>query len=241
MRASTELVISASLQQPGVCRVTWARESAPLAFRRSGEAVYLVGTAASPVADDAVSLKVTLERDARLKLRSAASMIAWAGTGSSFSIDVEIGPGASLDWHLQPLVASGLCNFTQWARASLAPGARLRWVEEVVLGRHGEVPGALDLRLDVDAPTGPLLRQQLQVGGPACGWDGPAVLGAHRTFGFVLAVGEGPEAVGPTNGEGWARMALEGDGTILQAVAGGLAELRRRLALSEADAATRPG
>ncbi len=102
-----------------------------------------------------IRLEVTVERGARLALRSAASTIAWASTGSSLFIEVRVEEGGALDWHLQPLVASRACNFSQRARLSLAAGGRLRWVEEVVLGRHGEGPGRLDLRLDVDVDGAP--------------------------------------------------------------------------------------
>ena len=43
----------------------------------------------------------------------------------------------------------------------MADGAALRWTEEIVLGRHGEKPGRLSLRSDVDIDDNPLLRHQL--------------------------------------------------------------------------------
>lgn len=233
MRGKAELTASAPTRQDRAgegCRLSWVRDAPPMAFRAAPGAVYLVGTAASPVGDDQISLQVTVERGARLTLRSVASTIAWASTGSSFSIEVRVEEGGTLDWRLQPLVASGGCDFSQRAHVSLAPGARLRWAEEIVLGRYGEGPGRLDLRLDVDVDGRPLLRHGLEVGPAAPGWDGPAMLGASRAVGLVLTAGDGEHASGAAAGTGWAAMPLDGPGALVQAVAQDLPGLRQALA-----------
>ena len=157
---------------PG-CRLTRMRDAPPVAFRATPEAVYLVGTAASPVGDDQVSIDIQIGAGAALAVRSAASTIAWASTGSSIEVNASIGSSGSLDWHLQPLIASAGCHFSHRSRVRLRGDARLYWAEEVVLGRHGEGPGCLDLRLDVDVDEAPLLRHQLLIGPDAPGWDGP--------------------------------------------------------------------
>jgi len=180
-------------RRPG-CRLTLIRDAAPFAFRATPEAVYLVGTAASPVGEDDLRLEIEVEAGATLCVRAAASMIAWASTGSSLEITVSVGPGGHLDWHLPPLIASSSCCFSQLVKADLAAGATMRWAEEVVLGRHGEAPGRLSLRLDVDCDGAPLLRHQLELGPGVVGWDGPAVLGANRAAGLVLVAGRAPTA-----------------------------------------------
>jgi urease accessory protein len=200
-----------------------------MAFREAPGAVYVVGTAASPVGDDQISLQVTVERGARLTLPSVASTIARASAGSSLSIEVRVEAGGTLDWRLQPLVASRGCDFSQRARVSLAPGARLRWAEEIVLGRYGEGPGRLDMRLDVDVDRRPLLCHGLEVGPGAPGWDGPAVLGAGRAVGLVLTAGDGEQTTGAAAGNGWAAMPLDGPGALVQAVARDLPDLRQAL------------
>jgi urease accessory protein len=205
-----------------------------LAFRATPEAVYLVGTAASPVGDDRVGLDVELEAGAALSVRSAASMIAWASAGASLEVNVSVAPGARLDWHLQPLIASAGCSFSQRVRVELATGAALRWGEEVVLGRHGEGPGRLSLRLDVDVDGHPLLRHQLEIGPGIPGWDGPAVMGANRALGLVLLAGTDivrrPSGVAsPPAGPGWAVMDLEGPGVLVSAVGADLTRARHGL------------
>jgi urease accessory protein len=215
------------------------RDAPPVAFRATPEAVYLVGTAASPVGDDKVVIDIEVEAGATLKVRSAASMIAWASAGSSLDVNVSIAKGGYLDWHLQPMIASRGCSFSQHVRAKLADGAQLRWTEEIVLGRHGEEPGRLSLRLDADIDDVPLLRHQLELGPGVAGWDGPAVLGSNRAVGLVLLAGPGTTAQGGQRlpppgaaGAGWAVMALDGPGTLVSAVGPDLAHLR--LCLNEA-------
>jgi urease accessory protein len=223
------------------------RDAPPVAFRATPEAVYLVGTAASPVGDDKVIIDVEVEAGAALKVRSAASMIAWASAGSSLEVNVSVGQGGYLAWHLQPMIASAGCSFSQRVSVKLADGAALRWTEEIVLGRHGEQPGRLSLRLDVDVDDKPLLRHQLELGPGVPGWDGPAVLGLNRAVGLAFLTTTGLTTTGLTTsgvahgglgaplsgtGTGWAVMALEGPGVLVSAVGADLARLR--LGLDEA-------
>jgi urease accessory protein len=172
-------------------------------------------------------------------------MIAWASTGSSLELNVSVAEGGCLDWHLQPMIASTGCSFSQRVRVILADGAALRWSEEIVLGRHGEEPGRLSLRLDVDIDGEPLLRHQLELGPGVAGWDGPAVVGTNRAVGLVLLAGPGTAHGGqgvrsPRRGAGtgWAIMDLDGPGTLISAVGPDLSHLR--LGLDEVITTTSP-
>jgi urease accessory protein len=175
----------------------------PVTFRAAGDAVYLVGTAAGPLGEDDISVRVDVAAGGVLRLRSAAATIVYSGRGSR-----------------------------QVTRVALEEGADLDWTEEVVLGRHGEAPGAIDLRLDVDRAGTPLLRHQVVVGAP--GWDGPAVLGPNRTTGLRLRSGPGCPTPATTVGEGWAWLALDAPGWLLVAVADDLPQLRSRMAAAGA-------
>ena len=217
------------------CRLTWLREAPPVSFRPTPEAVYLVGTAAFPVGDDELSIKVVVEEGADLVVRSAASAVAWAATGSSLEVDATVEPGGSLDWQLQPLIASKKCRFSQRSRVNLSGDATLRWADEVVLGRSGEEPGWLDLRLDVIVDGRPLLRHQLELGPGVPAWDGPAVLGRNRAVGIVVVAGNWPARFGPRRshsiaGDSWAVMPLEGPGLLVSAVGHDLVSMRRVMA-----------
>jgi urease accessory protein len=215
------------------CRLRRVRDAPPVAFRSTPEAVYIVGTSASPVGDDHVSVDVEVEPGAGLTVRSAASAIAWTSNGSSYEVDARVAPGASLDWQLQPLIATAMCNFSQHCRLHLYGDANLRWAEEVVLGRHGESPGLLNLRLDVVLDDAPLLRHELSLRPDQCGWDGPAVLGANRAIGLCLFAGNWTGRLhshGRSAGDGWAVMPLEGRGVLVSAIASDVPRLRAAMA-----------
>jgi urease accessory protein len=203
--------------------VDHVRDTPPVAFRDTPEAVYLVSSAAFPAGEDKVSVDVEVGPGAALPVRSAASMIAWASSGSSFDVEATVGARGALDWQLKPLIASGGCSFAQRARVRMDEGSTLLWVEELVLGRSGERPGLLDLRLDVDAVGRPLLRHQLVLGRGVLGWDSPAVLGTNRAICLVLLAdpalaGSETARLGRAAGAEWAVMALEGPGVLAAAV-----------------------
>jgi len=174
-----------------------------------------------------------VEPEARLRVRATASTVAWTSeVPSRLSIRATVGPGALLDWRLQPLIAAAGCNHTQHARVSLCGSAQLRWTEELILGRHAEHPGDLEVRLDVDVDSVPLLRHGLRVGPSAPGWDGPSVLGANRACVVELRAGRGVGPAQPASGPEWAVAPLDGPGVL--AVAVGLDLLAARAALGEA-------
>jgi urease accessory protein len=219
MRAQAELCVEGRGQ---IRRVVSAP---PVTFRRARDAVYLVGTAAGPLADDDLAVRVEVCDGGSLKVRSAAATVVYAGVGSRQRFDILVGRCATLDWHPEPVIATAGCRHLQDVRINLAPDARLDWTEEVVLGRHGEQPGQIELRLHVDLAGRPLLRHQLAVGAP--GWDGPAVLGGQRATGLRLVVDTSSPA--STTGLGWAWLNLDGPARLLVAYGADLAELRRRM------------
>ncbi|MGI8752821.1 MAG: urease accessory protein UreD [Acidimicrobiales bacterium] len=220
MRARAELNVLAS------GRLGRVVSCPPVTFRAAGDAVYVVGTAAGPLGDDDIGIAVTVAEEATLRLRSAAATILYEGRSSRQRFEVSVGRCATLDWHPEPLIATAGCHHSQYVSLRVGEDAEVDWTEEVVLGRHGEEPGALDLRFDVDVAGVPLLRHQLVIGGP--GWDGPAVVGPHRSVGLRLIIGPGM-APAADAGDGWAWMDLDGPGLLLVAVAGGLSELRERM------------
>jgi urease accessory protein len=226
VKAHASLVVDGS---GGLERVVSAP---PVTFRAAGGAVYIVGTAAGPLGEDDISMDVRVAAGGMLRLRSAAATIVYAGRSSRQVFDVHVGAGAALDWRPEPLIATAGCHHVQDVRICLDPGASLDWSEEIVLGRHGEEPGAIELRLRVDAGGRPLLRHQLLIGQP--GWDGPAVLGSARATGLRLVAGaadrRATESGARSVGDGWAWMDLEGPGRLLVAVGADLAELRVRMA-----------
>jgi urease accessory protein len=221
--------------------------------------VHLVNAAAGPLAGDRLRLDISVGGGVRLVVRSAAATVALPGHGpgpSSMEIRAEVAAGGALDYLPEPTVAAGGCRHRTSAEISLGEGARLRFREEVVLGRFGEAAGSVhaSLRADVQRadvqgaevlgadvlgapavrgkPTSwPLLRQELALDPDTPGLAGPAVLGGARAVGSLLIAGPGAAGLGAaaTVAEGVAVLPLAGPGVLVTALADDAVTLRRRL------------
>lgn len=210
-------------------RLTRMRHGAPFAWRPTAGAVYLVGTAATPVGDDEVTIDIDVEPGADLLLRTSAATVAWGGEATTQSITATVGHGARLRWQPEPMIATGRCAHRQIVEIRLHGTGRICWREEILLGRHDERPGRLDLALGVDIDGFPLLRHTFAVGDDQPGWDGPAIIGAHRAVGLHLEAGAGSPPSTPAAGPGWARLPLQGPGTLIAALGADLPTLRQAL------------
>ncbi|MFE1315068.1 urease accessory protein UreD [Streptomyces sp. NPDC058755] len=169
----------------------------PLALRRTrasgGEArVMVVGAMSGPLGGDRFSLEARVEEGARLHVGSAAATIALPGQGKGearYDVRLDVADGGELRWLPEQLISAGGSDLYVTTRAELAAGARLVLREEQVLGRVGEAPGRLTSRLTVRVAGRTVLDQELSCGpGTPGGWDGPAVLGGHRSVGQLVVV-----------------------------------------------------
>ncbi|WP_433326040.1 urease accessory protein UreD [Spirillospora sp. CA-294931] len=214
-------------------RLTRLRSDGPLALRATPDAVYLVGAAAGPLGGDRLELDIDVRPGARLSVRSAATAVALPGPGQSrMTVRATVGEGAHLDFHPEPTVAAARCDHRAEAFVALAPGATLRWCEEVVLGRHREPPGRHTGRLDVMLDGVPLLRHELRLDVPSS-YATAAVLGGATAVGGVLLVG--PDLpTEPRVTAGVSALPLAGPGVLITATAADSATLRRRLDEAEA-------
>lgn len=180
-----------------------------------GPILMMMGAAAGLLAGDVVRIGITLAPHSRLTVRSTAATIAYPcshGSSTSLSVDCLLGVGAHLTWSPEPLVACGGCNHRGQARVALSRGATAVWLESVSLGRRNELPGQLELRLDVELDGHPLLRDGLRL---APGWDGPAVLSSWRHVGSIHLLGRRV----PGDAELPGAMQLAGVGTTFRVVA----------------------
>ncbi|MCU1491117.1 MAG: Urease accessory protein UreD [Acidimicrobiaceae bacterium] len=205
------------------------RDAPPVAFRRCGDEFYLVATAASPIGTDDVEVEVEIGAGAAAVIRSVGATIAYQSSAARLRYLVTVEPGAQLDWHLEPLIVTSRCALRVETSLALGAGSAVSWTEEVLLGRHGERPGALEHRFTAEHAGRPLLRHDLCLGAGAPGWDGPAVLGTARAVGVRLVAGHPVPAGSATSGPGWARMALEGPGYLDVALGADRDELRAAL------------
>ncbi len=170
-------------------------------------------------------------------MRSVAASVALGGHGldcSELRVEADVEEGGELRWLPEPTIATAGCYHRAVSRIRLATDARLVWRDELILGRHGEGPGRLVSRIEVEAGGIPLARQELRVGQGAPGWQGPAVSGGAGAIGVVVVVepGERREASLPAQASPapvLAVLALAGRGAMVSAVAPDAFELRCRL------------
>ncbi|WP_347178572.1 urease accessory protein UreD [Streptomyces iconiensis] len=159
---------------------------------RDGRArVSIVGAMSAPLGGDRLALDIHAEARAELEVTTAAATLALRGpTDAPATYDVRLTADehATLHWLPQPLISAQGSTLHQTYTVELAPTARLVLREEQLLGRTAEPPGHLTTRLTVRRAGRTLLDQHTDYGGPAPGWDGPAVLAGHRATGQLLVV-----------------------------------------------------
>lgn len=175
--------------------------------------VSLVPEGALLLAGDSVRIEVHVGADASLELLEPAGTVAYpmAGNNAHWEVRIELGPAAALAWAGEPFVVAEGASVIRRTRVSMDLGARLALREVVVLGRHGEGPGALEQELDVAGPDGaPMLRESLHVG-PS---SSRLLTGGARAIASVLLLGE----CLPDTGEG-TRLELDAGGTMVRGLA----------------------
>jgi urease accessory protein len=247
--ARAEIVAGPGGRGAPVARVL--RSESPLLLRWTAPTLHLLGGAAGPLAGDDLAVAVDVGAGASLAVRSAAASVVLPGrpgaTPSRAAIAVTVGDGAALDWHPEPLVSTARSDHDAHALVRVAADARLRWRDDVVLGRWDEAPGRLRTLVRVERDGRPLLHHELRVGSDAPGWDGPAALGEARVLTTLVVVdpvwldGGRPEArtrVTPT--ARGAVLPLEGPAVLVSVLAGTATEAAALLAELSADLGAGP-
>jgi urease accessory protein len=156
-----------------------------------GPRVGLIATTALLLGGDEVELVVEVGPASTLELFDVAGTVAYHGRGRSagWRTIISVDDGGRLAYAGQPLVVSDGADLGRTLQVDLAPSARLRLRDTLVLGRAGQRGGRVR--------SGTLLR----VGGAEV-WredtdldpdgirDQPGMLGGHRVVDSVLTVGE---------------------------------------------------
>lgn len=208
---------------------------APLWCRWDGETLWIVGSAASPVAEDDVRIRVEVGPGVHARVRSVAAMVLYAarGDGSSLHTELSVGPGASLHWSPEPVIITARADHRSTMEVDVADGAEVTVDEVVVDGRNdadrgGRLVSELGLRLG-GVTT---LRSSYDTATP--GWNASGGTGGARCLGTRLAVrtadATSPEQ-GIAPGPASALLRPEGGGLLALALddapAGAPAELER--------------
>ena len=187
MDAAARLVVG--LDGRGHTVPSTLRGEAPLLMRvtEAGRRlqVHLVGGAAGPLGGDRLDLSVAVGPGAALEMRSVAATLVQPGTccasASRASVTAEVAGGATLDWWPEPLVSVMGSDHTQITTVQIADdSATVRWVDEVVLGRHDEAGGRLTMQQRITVGGSPVLHHTVAFG--------PATAGTGRHGSGRIAV-----------------------------------------------------
>lgn len=201
------------------------RSSGAVAFRPTRWGIWMVGAAAHPIGGDRLLLRVTLAAGCRARIRSVGATVARRGQGPSVSAAaVRVGDGSTLDWDPEPGVAACGAHHISETRIRLGAGARLRWWEEFVLGRHGEDPGTWTSRMRVSVEGRPALCSELSAGPGSPAWSSSATLAGARAVSTLLLFHPDPSrlpAGGRFEGPGATAVALALPGPGVQVTAWG--------------------
>lgn len=253
MRASAHLAV-AWTERTARTRITRLHSDAPLVLRptiavgsdpfpcwdlpRARPArVSIAAGAAGPLGGDDLRLEIDVQAGAALVLRNVAATLVLPGPHgqpSRTEFSVHVAANATLVWLAGPVIAARNCDHQTITRVELESEARLLLREELLLGRHGEQPGAIRQRLRVCLDSHPLHDQEIAVGPGAAGWASAAVTGGRRALGSALVVapewGCDRDAVpSPILGADVALLPLSGPAALITALAPDGLVLRHRL------------
>lgn len=226
----------AAVARGGRTRLVELRSDPPVALRETGPGVvHLVGTAGGPVPGDRVRLDVEVGAGAQLVLRSVAATVALSGdpdAESRWELRGRVADGGSLSVWMEPTVAAAGCRHRADTSVALAGSAMLRWREELVFGRSGEVGGRIRTTLRVELDGSALLCQAFEADGCDPLTASPAVSAGAKALGALLAV-DPRWRESPPQALVLARSAvvspLAGPGALVTAVSDDTATLRRLL------------
>lgn len=127
--------------------------------------VHLVSTAANPLGGDTIDIRVIVERDASLRLRSAAATVVLPGAGNATShAHWQMEVAGSLDVDLEPTVVAASARHLSSIALFLRGDARVRIRERVQIGRSYEREGFWSGSLHADVGDRPLLRHRMELG-----------------------------------------------------------------------------
>jgi urease accessory protein len=221
VRSHVDLV--ATTDRAGRTRLTRCAAHGQLAVRQTGpNRVHLVGAAAGPLGGDTVVVTVLVGDRARLELRGVAATLAQPdrlGRLGRIQLRAEVGPDASLDLALPPTVVTAGARLSVSTALHTDPAGRLRVLERVVLGRHGEPPGRWTGRTTLDSGR-PVLRHTLRselLAGP----DGDRA--EVRAVATLLIRDPEPAAGGPGSGAaGTGVVGTRGGAVAMSLAAGGV-------------------
>ncbi len=157
----------------------------------NGVEIMIVGSAASLLEGDDISVRLEVSGGSSVVVRSTGAQIAHpcpGGGQTSFTVCAAIGAGCRLSWLVEPTILAAGCDHLGETFVDLAAGAEALWREEVIFGRSAEDPpetrATFGWRVDLDGR--PLIRDGFDTTTPGA-WS-TAVLGERTRIAASLAL-----------------------------------------------------
>ncbi|MEH6792853.1 MAG: urease accessory protein UreD [Rhodococcus sp. (in: high G+C Gram-positive bacteria)] len=166
----TELCIDASrTRSPRITSV------GGLAGRQTGpDTVHLIGTAATPLGGDTITVRISVAAGAHLEVRSVAASLAMPGglhRHSSAQWHFEVGAGASLIFDPEPMVVVSDASHSVVNTVALHEDSTLWLRERTQIGRFEEASGRWSSAMRCDVGNSPLLRHRVELGAGSVAHD----------------------------------------------------------------------
>ncbi|GAB2667866.1 urease accessory protein UreD [Gordonia jinhuaensis] len=179
--------------------------------------VHLISTAATPLGDDQIVVRIEVASGARLELTTTAATVIYPGRGDQTSTatwDLTVGEDGSLVVCPLPTILVPRSRHRSVVRADLDDTSRLLVTESVQRGRSNETAGSWSGTMSVDVAGRPVLRHRIDLPGMATSigrWPAPRAL--VSAFRYPAQADEA--AVSPVVAAG--RMPLAGGGELITA------------------------
>lgn len=151
--------------------------------------IALVAAGALLLAGDHVRIEMAVSGPVRVEIVETAGTVAYGMRGSSarWDVDIRLTDGASLRWYGEPFVVSADAAVTRSTAVRMENGCTAELRESLVLGRHGEVGGALQTTTRAWIGGELALAEDLDLSPEARG--GWVVLGSARCLDTVTSLG----------------------------------------------------
>lgn len=192
----SELSIRLRRGADGRVSASGALAVAPYWCRWDGDTLWLVGSAATPVARDDVVLELQVDAGVVATVRSVAASIVYAGRGEGTRLhtSLSVGSGAVLRWQPEPIIVTERARHVASTVIDVADGGAVLADELLMLGRLDERPGAMRTSLELRRDGVPFALTGVDTELP--GWDGPGGTGGAKVVGTRVVV-DPPERVLP--------------------------------------------
>ena len=161
---------------------------APYWCRWDGATLWIVGSAATPVGDDDITLDLHIGPAVTATVRSVAATIVYAarGPGTRTTTRLHVASNATLTWKPEPVIVTTRARHLATVILDVATGGAVVADELVVLGRSDEAPGGYrsvtDLRRDGERTS----LTSFDTATP--GWSGPGGTGGAKVVGTRVVV-----------------------------------------------------